>query len=298
MIATNAGTSSVETIRISVDDIEVADGQPREHFDETKLKQLAQSMGEFDLLQPIGVRAGKGSGDWELCFGERRLRAAKLLGWSTIEVRVLDLSDVDALKVMGIENINRDDWSVLEKATYLDALGKTGMTNKQMSQIFGNKESWSTNLRRLLKLPEHIKQRLISGEIFETQARYLLRFVDRPHVLAAIEEDLDSSPELWRTRSEFEERAEQIAACFDKLETPAVESRNIDSSRTAAAGDRQQATESAPRDWTKFKPYLPIIEPLRKDRDALLLLRELVDVLLEELKQPTASDEGLLERSA
>ncbi len=110
----------------------------------------------------------------------------------------------------------------------------------------------------------------------------MLRFIDRPHVIAAIEDDLDSNPDQWRTRDEFQERAEYIAGCFDDLDSaPSIDSHNV--GPRAAGGDRQQRTNAAP-DWKRFKPYLPIIEPLRNDRDALLLLRELVDVLLADLK--------------
>ncbi|MCA9124454.1 MAG: ParB/RepB/Spo0J family partition protein [Planctomycetaceae bacterium] len=294
MIATTG--TNIETIRVKLDDIGAAAGQPRKDFDEAKLRRLAQSMSEFDLLQPIGVRASTGSKHWELCFGERRLRAARLLGWRTIEARVLDLNDVGALKVVGIENLNRADWNLIEKAEYLETCGRAGMTNKQIGQTFGHKDTWSTNLRRLLKLPEHIKQRVIAGEISETKARYLLRFLDRAHVIAAIEDDLDSNPDLWRTRDEFQERAEYVAACFDDLDSaPSIESKGLDGPR-AAAGDRQSRTDAAP-DWTRFKPYLPIIEPLRNDRDALLLLRELVDVLLAELKKQTSKQVDSLEPS-
>ncbi len=297
-------------MEIPLADIESHPAQPRFVFDEGELQKLAESMKTHQLLQPIGVRrAPKGSCKrFQLLWGGRRTRAAELAGLETIQARVLDVGQLEALELIGTENLCRADWNPLEKAAYLETLGQpknaggAGLTNARIGRLFGHNEFWSTNLRRLLALPQTWKDRIASGQVSETKARFLLKFVDSPSVLAAIAEDLDRQPALWKTRDQFEQRAEMIARQFGLLdaEEPAeqADSPGLPAQRVPKKG--ADASTDAPIEESngkqcdvhgrRFQKFLPLLAPFQNDLKALRLLRDLVDQLIAKLAGQEGGD--------
>jgi len=272
---------------IDIDLVDENPKQPRTQFDERALRQLASSLDDYELLQPIGVRA-KG-GRFELIWGERRLRAAKLTGWSMIPARILNATNGSALLMMGEENLSREDWNPIEKAEFLETLaspkrqGGMGMTNEEIGARYGHTVAWTANLRRLLALPDDFKQRVISGALSESKARIVLKYLDNLTALAAIGEDLDRQPDLWRTRRQFEERASFIA---ERLQAAAVDHDadlvgELQSQAQRAAQQAGEATEMVVDD--RFRAYLPAVAKYQRNRKALLALRGLIDSLLEQL---------------
>jgi ParB family chromosome partitioning protein len=148
--------------------------QPRKQFDEIELAELAASIREVGILQPLVVRQD-GYDTYELIAGERRLRASILAGLKEIPVIVKDFDDKAAFEAALIENIQRSDLSAIEEAVgYQQFINEFGYTQDQLSDFIGKSRSYIANTLRLLNLPEKIKQYVNDGLISAGHARALL----------------------------------------------------------------------------------------------------------------------------
>jgi ParB family chromosome partitioning protein len=149
-------------------------GQPRQYFDPTALEELAQSIREHGLLEPILVRRSGGD-RFEIIAGERRWRACQKAGLREALVLVKDLDDHDAFEVALVENLQREDLGPIELAEGLDHLVKDrGYTQEALATRLGKDRTTITNALRLLKLPAKVRARLAAGELTEGHARALL----------------------------------------------------------------------------------------------------------------------------
>lgn len=147
--------------------------QPRSAFDEAELAELAQAMSEVGLLQPIVVRPL--GADYELVAGERRLRAAGLLGWSSIPALVRQTSDDELLREALLENLHRVALSPIdEAAAYQQLLADFGGTQEELAHRLGRSRPQITNTLRLLRLPPAIQRRVAAGVLSAGHARALL----------------------------------------------------------------------------------------------------------------------------
>jgi ParB family chromosome partitioning protein len=152
--------------------------QPREIFDEDALRELADSIGEVGLLQPIVVRAS-GGGRYELIMGERRWRASQLLGLKEIPAIVRSTQDDEMLRDALIENLQREQLNALEEAAaYRQLLDDFGATHEQLAQKIGRSRSHISNTLRLLNLPGNVQIRVAAGTISAGHARALLTLSD------------------------------------------------------------------------------------------------------------------------
>ena len=160
--------------------------QPRRHFSEDELAALAQSVREKGVLQPLLVRPIEGeAAAFELIAGERRWRAAQRVGLHQVPVVVRALSDVEALEVALIENLQREDLTVLEEANaYRRLIDEFGRTQANIAEALGKSRSHVANMLRLLGLPEIVRRRLEEGALTAGHARALLMAQD-PAALAA-----------------------------------------------------------------------------------------------------------------
>lgn len=168
--------------------------QPRKFFDKEALEELAASISENGLLQPILVRE-YGDGRYQIIAGERRFRASKLAGLSEIPAIVLERDDKKAAEIALIENIQREDLNPLEEAMAYKALSEEyGMTQEELSQKVGKSRSAIANSLRLLDLPDEILTLVASRELSAGHARTLLGVKDRDNMILlaqkAVEEDL------------------------------------------------------------------------------------------------------------
>ncbi|MEW4354860.1 ParB/RepB/Spo0J family partition protein [Streptococcus pneumoniae] len=159
--------------QIPLDDIQVNPYQPRKEFDSEKLKELAQSIAENGLIQPIIVRKSSIIG-YELLAGERRFRAAKLAGLTKIAAIVKELSDDEMMKQAIIENLQRENLNPIEEAKSYQHLIDKGLTHQEIAASMGKSRPYITNILRLLVLPEDIKKAVEDGKISQAHARILI----------------------------------------------------------------------------------------------------------------------------
>lgn len=147
--------------------------QPRCNFDEEKLQELAASIKEFGVVQPVVVR--KNGRSYELVAGERRLRAAGLAGLTKVPAIVKDYDDAKMMEIALIENIQRHDLNPIEEAQGLRRLMQEfKLTQEQTAEKVGRSRSAVTNILRLLNLPEQVQKQIINGVLTMGQAKQLL----------------------------------------------------------------------------------------------------------------------------
>lgn len=147
--------------------------QPRCNFDEEKLQELAASIKEFGVVQPVVVR--KKGRSYELVAGERRLRAADLAGLTKVPAIVKDYDDAKMMEIALIENIQRHDLNPIEEAQGLRRLMQEfKLTQEQTAEKVGRSRSAVTNILRLLNLPEQVQKQIINGVLTMGQAKQLL----------------------------------------------------------------------------------------------------------------------------
>lgn len=159
---------------VPVDAVEPNPRQPRQVFDEEALDELAHSVREFGLLQPIVVRR-RGEDRYELVMGERRWRAARAAGLTAVPAIVRDTEDDALLRDALLENVHRVDLNPLEEAAaYEQLLGEFGATHEQLAARLGRSRSQVTNTVRLLRLPVRVQARVAAGVLSAGHARALL----------------------------------------------------------------------------------------------------------------------------
>lgn len=170
-----------------IDKISPNPHQPRSHFDADKLQQLADSIREKGVIQPLLVIKGSGN-RYTLIAGERRLRAAKLAGCDEVPVVVMDeTSDTESLELALIENIQRHDLNPIEEAlAYSRLMEEFHLTQEEVAKKVGRQRSTITNVLRLLQLPQALQDDVVQGTISEGHARVLLRIKDQPEQLRQI----------------------------------------------------------------------------------------------------------------
>ena len=152
--------------------------QPRQEFDDYALMELASSIRQHGLLQPITVRA-VGNG-YELIMGERRLRACRLLGWERIDAFILPATDKESAEMALIENLQRENLHYFEEAEAYADLIKRGMTQDALARRIGRSPSGVANKLRLLRLSPEIRRYLFEEGLSERHARALLSLPDGP----------------------------------------------------------------------------------------------------------------------
>lgn len=148
--------------------------QPRGHMDDTALAELAQSIRQHGIMQPLVVRA-LSAGRYEIIAGERRFRAAQIAGLTEVPVLIRQVTDQQALALALIENIQREDLNALEQARAIKRLiDEFGYTHEQAADAIGRSRSATSNLLRLLNLAEPVQAKLLDGVIEMGHARALL----------------------------------------------------------------------------------------------------------------------------
>jgi ParB family transcriptional regulator, chromosome partitioning protein len=176
--APEAGEASTGLLEVPANAIAPNPKQPRSRFDDDTLKELAASIREVGILQPIVVRrTGQG---YEVVTGERRLRAAKLAGLATVPVVLRDSDDADLLREALIENIHREDLNPIELGeAFRQLLDELGLKQEELADRVGVSRSHIANTIRLLALPLEVQQLLTDDRISAGHARALLALGDQ-----------------------------------------------------------------------------------------------------------------------
>lgn len=181
--STRTEAQGQKLLELPLDDIITNPAQPRKLFSKESLDELSQSIEEKGILQPLVVRH-IGGGKYELIAGERRFRAARQAGLNLVPVIVKNVDDNEVLELALIENIQRENLNPIEEAlAYRDLLSKFQHTQEELAKRLGKDRSSIANALRLLKLPESIRNQLISNELSMGHARAILAIEDRDQQL-------------------------------------------------------------------------------------------------------------------
>lgn len=165
-------------------EIEPNRDQPRKSFSDEAIAALADSIREHGILQPVLVRPIS-TGGYQIVAGERRWRAARMLGLEEIPVSIRELSDSEAMQIAIIENLQRENLNPIEEAAgYSELIEKFGMTQDKVAKMVGRSRSAIANAVRLLTLPERIVKMLENGELSAGHGRALLGFQNEELMIA------------------------------------------------------------------------------------------------------------------
>ena len=176
---------------LSINEIIPNKDQPRKTFDQGALEELADSIRQHGVLQPLLVRPLT-TGGYQLVAGERRWRASRLAELKEVPVIIKELSDTEAMEIAIIENLQREDLNPIEEAEGLQALiDKCGFTQEEVATSVGKSRPAITNALRLLRLPENVREMTKNGDISAGHARALLSF-DSPALIQEIADQIVS----------------------------------------------------------------------------------------------------------
>jgi ParB family chromosome partitioning protein len=170
-------TPENEIKMIPVDEIRSNPYQPRIHFDQDALEELAESIKEHGVLEPIIVK--KSIKGYELVAGERRTKASRLAGKATIPAIIKDFDDKSMMEIALLENIQRENLTPIEEAkAYKNFMDKMDLTQEEVANKFKKSRSYVTNMLGLLKLPSDVQKDVVAGKISMSAARVLSKMDD------------------------------------------------------------------------------------------------------------------------
>ncbi|AUJ24560.1 MULTISPECIES: nucleoid occlusion protein [Virgibacillus] len=210
---------SNEVIQIPVKNIKPNRYQPRSIFSEEKIKELAQTIQTHGMIQPIIVRQlvenDQTEQHYEIIAGERRWRAVESLGWEHISAIVKEMTDTETASVALIENLQREELTVIEEATaYAQLLEIHDLTQEALAQRLGKNQSTIANKLRLLKLPQAVQEALLGKYITERHARALIKLSDEEEQIKLLQEIIEKHLNVKQTEekiAKMNERKEKTA---------------------------------------------------------------------------------------
>lgn len=203
-------SSGVQTLKIS--EIEPKADQPRKYFDEEALEQLAESIKQHGLIQPIVVRES-GGGFYQIVAGERRWRASKLAGLTEVPVIIIEADAMKAAELAIIENIQREDLNPYEEAqAYKSLMDSYGLTQEEVATKVGKSRSAVANTMRLLDLPEEVLELVKAADISAGHARALLGLKDKSITIDTAQKILIRSLSVRET----EDLVKKLNKLYDK----------------------------------------------------------------------------------
>lgn len=192
-------------LQVPLDEITANPHQPRKSFDHQQLQELADSIKEHGVIQPLIITADQNQSEdrqYALIAGERRLKAAKLAGLETVPAILRETSSQDQLVVALIENVQRADLNPLETAAaYAELSEEFGLTHQEIGERVGKSRTAVTNTLRLLELPDVVQQALRKGQISSGHARALLTLDSIPSQTAALQTVLTKNLNVRQTES-------------------------------------------------------------------------------------------------
>jgi len=186
-------TPKDEIIEINLDELRPNPYQPRKVFDEEKLQELADSIKEHGVFQPIIVKKSSIKG-YEIIAGERRVKASKMVGLETIPAIVRDFSDEEMMEIALLENLQRENLNAIEEAlAYKKLLDSLSLTQEELGIKLGKSRTYVTNMLGLINLPEEVKDMIIDDKISTSHARILSKISDKDKVIALANRIVDEN---------------------------------------------------------------------------------------------------------
>jgi len=199
---TRSAPSSENVIQVAVTSISPNPQQPRKQFDDEQLEDLASSIREHGIIQPLILIQGSTSNRYSLIAGERRLRAAKLAGLTEVPAIVRTVTEQEQLEFAIIENVQREDLNPLERArAYQSLLESFSLTHDDIARRVGKSRVSVTNTLRLLNLPAVAQEALLNGEVREGHSRALLGLPNTRSIEAALDSVLSLNLNVRQTEA-------------------------------------------------------------------------------------------------
>lgn len=180
-------TNPKDIVDINLNELRNNPYQPRQNFDEEKLNELAASIKEYGVFQPIIVK--KSIKGYEIVAGERRTRASLIAGKKTIPAIIKDFSENQMMEIALLENIQREDLNAVEEAkAFMKIIKKLDITQEELSKKIGKSRSYITNTLGLLRLPREAQQEIIKGNISMAHAKILSKLDEEEEILKYLKE--------------------------------------------------------------------------------------------------------------
>lgn len=221
-----------ELLVLPIEKVEPRIGQPRSVFDEDALQELADSIEQYGLIQPITVRK-LDSGYYQIIAGERRWRASRLVGLTEVPVRVIEADDRRTAELALVENLQREDLNPIEEAKgYKTLIDEYGLTQEEASKSVGKSRSAVANAMRLLALSPAVMEMVEKGNLSAGHARALVSIDNSEKQLSAANEVIKKSLSVRKT--------EQLAG---RINTAKPESENSSGKGKALSADVDYAAE-------------------------------------------------------
>lgn len=218
IFAENTQESGSGAVMLRISELEPNREQPRKDFDEKAMAELADSISQHGVLQPLLVRPIFGGG-YQIVAGERRWRAARMAGLSELPAMVREMNDGEVMELALIENLQREDLTPLEEARgYQTLLEKYELTQEEVAKTVGKSRPAVTNAMRLLGLPQEIQDMVERGELSAGHGRALLAFADEELMVAVARK---AAAEGLSVR-QLEKLAKKAAQESSGKETPVV----------------------------------------------------------------------------
>ena len=244
---------------LPIEKVEPRSDQPRSVFDQETLAELAESISQYGLIQPITVRKLP-SGYYQIIAGERRWRASRLAGLKEVPVRIIEADDRRAMELALVENLQREDLNPIEEAKgYKTLIEEYGMTQEEASQSVGKARSSVTNALRLLNLTPPVMAMLEDGDISAGHARALLAVKDEADQFRVATKVVEESLSVRQT----ENLASKMAELAEKKDRPqkSVNPLEVDyladteKQLTSALGRRTQIRDSGKKGKIEMEYY-------------------------------------------
>lgn len=202
--AENFADDEAELLTLPITKVEPRIQQPRENFDEEALQNLADSIAQYGVIQPITVRKTEG-GYYQIIAGERRWRASRLAGLKEVPVRIIEADDRMTAELALVENLQREDLNPIEEAKgYRTLIDEFGLTQEEAAKSVGRSRPTVTNAMRLLSLSKPVLELVEKGELSAGHARALIQITDESEQLEAAKTVIEKSLSVRKT--------EQLAA--------------------------------------------------------------------------------------
>ena len=175
-------TPKEEIVEIRLDELRSNPYQPRKVFDEESLNELASSIREHGVFQPIIVK--KSIKGYEIIAGERRVKASRIAGKETVPAIIREFDDTEMMEIAVLENLQREDLNAIEEAmAYVKIMQTKNLTHEELAKVLGKSQSYVTNTIGLLRLPDEVKKYVADDKLSMTHARILSKMSDHDKII-------------------------------------------------------------------------------------------------------------------